>query len=61
MPKQATVTILTVIIVLLAARPALAAQEESVFLPGWFAWIMVVLALVLPAALFIYLRGKGRL
>lgn len=61
MQKRVALTTITILIYLLAARPALAAQEESVFLPGWFAWLMVVLALVLPAALFIYLRSKGRL
>lgn len=46
---------------LVAAQPAMAAQEESVFLPGWFAGLMVALAIGVPMLLAIYLKSKGRL
>ena len=49
-----------VAILLVSAAPV-AAQEEAVFLPGWVAWGMVVLALVVPVILYFYLRGRGRL
>lgn len=48
-------------LLLAGAAPAMAAQGESVFLPGWFAWLMVLLAVVLPVALILYLRRRGSL
>jgi hypothetical protein len=46
---------------LVGTAPAMAADGESVFLPGWFAWLMVLLAVVLPVALILYLQRRGRL
>jgi hypothetical protein len=62
MRKQKFLNLLTLIVILLAAaQPAMAAQEEGVSLPGWTAWLMVVLAIGVPTLLAIYLKGKGRL
>ncbi len=48
--------LVTLFALLLSVLPALAAEgdplAESVLLPGWFAFLMVVIALVLMAALF---------
>ncbi|MDX1663717.1 MAG: hypothetical protein R3272_07985 [Candidatus Promineifilaceae bacterium] len=41
--------------------PVLAAEGESVFLPGWFAWLMVIISVGIPVVLGIYLRRNGRL
>ena len=46
---------------LVPAAPVLAAEGESVFLPGWFAWLMVIISVGLPVLLGIYLRRNGRL
>lgn len=49
-------------LLLVVASPVLAADSsESVFLPGWFAWLMVLIALAVPLALFLYLKSNGRL
>jgi hypothetical protein len=49
------------LLLLLPASPV-AAQDgaSSVFVPGWIAWVMVILALALPLIVLIYLRGKDR-
>lgn len=48
-------------LLLAGAVPALAAEGEGVFLPGWFAWLFVLLAVVLPIGLLLYLQRRGRL
>lgn len=51
-------------LLLLAVQPVLAQEGQEpvgTTLPGWFAWLMILLAVALPAALFIYLRNNGRL
>lgn len=45
----------------LTASPVAAQHGESVILPGWVAWVMVVLALVIPAILYFVLKDRGRL
>ena len=49
------------VVLFVVVPPLWAADGESVFLPGWFAWLMVFLALALPLALLVYLRNRGRL
>lgn len=48
--------LVTLFALLLSVLPALAAEgdplEEAVLLPGWFAFMMVVIALVFMAALY---------
>lgn len=43
------------------ASPVAAQHGEAVFLPGWVAWVMVVVALVVPAVLYFFLKDRGRL
>ncbi len=50
-----------VLLLTVMVAPVAAADGEAVFLPGWVAWIMVVVALVIPVALYLYLRANGRL
>lgn len=45
----------------IAISPVVAADGESVLLPGWVAWIMVLLALGVPIVLFFVLRDRGQL
>ena len=49
------------LIVFLQSVPVAAAQDVGTSLPGWFGWLMVVLALLLPLLLLVYLRRNGRL
>lgn len=45
----------------LAVSPIAAAEGDPVYLPGWVAWLMVVIALAVPAVMFVILRNNGRL
>ena len=49
------------VLLVLGALPTAAQERAAVFLPGWFAWGMVVISLAVPVILYFYLRGKGRL
>lgn len=59
--KVISLTWLLLVVLVVAVAPVAAAEGESVFLPGWVAWLMVVVALAVPAALYFYLRSNGRL
>ncbi len=59
--KAALYAWLMVVMLALAVNPVAAADRDPLFLPGWLAWLMVVIALLVPAALYVYLRNNGRL
>lgn len=59
--KFLALTWLLLVMLALAVAPVAAAEGDPVYLPGWVAWLMVVVSLVVPAALYFYLRSNGRL
>lgn len=61
MERKWIAAVCLVFMLFLAVQPALAAQEDSVILPGWFAWLMVVFAVGVPVVLGLYLKGRGHL
>lgn len=59
--KVLSLTWMLLVMFIVAVAPAAAAEGEPLFVPGWVAWLMVVLSLAVPAILFVYLRNNGRL
>jgi hypothetical protein len=60
-PKVAYSLWLLLILCAIAVLPVSAAEGDPVYLPGWVAWIMVLLALGVPVILFFVLRDRGQL
>ena len=60
--KNTTLSILvTMLLLFILVAPAAAADPSaSVFLPGWVGGGLAALAVLLPAALFIWLRQRGQ-
>lgn len=59
--KVVSITWWLLLLLAVTASPVAAQHGEAVYLPGWVAWVMVVVALLVPAILYFVLKDRGRL
>ncbi len=50
--KKIYIFVMMVIILAIVALPAAASDNAGVNLPGWVAWILIIIALALPLVIF---------
>lgn len=57
--KKAYIFVMMVIILAVVALPAAASESAGVNLPGWVAWILIIIALALPLIIIANMNRKS--